>query len=335
VVSTNDLTINFANNAVNSAAANGAGIEAGPIGSSYLTFLYNSTSNVWTSSGGLSAVGTVTAASTVGGVITGSSASVTGAVSGASASVSAASVVGGVITGTSTSVSGGVTAASVAGGVITGTSTSVTGTQTAASTVGGVITGSSTSVTGNITGSYIIANGSAITGTVANANVAAYLNLSNVDSSSSSQFYIPFTAAGGAGIPGPSVLEVDQVGSGISYFPSTGTLYTGIYSAAGNVIAAAINAATIGNTSASLVGGTVSVTGAATAASTVGGVITGSSASVTGNVTGGNLITAGLASITGNVNIGNATGVTWANASGARAWTYYNNSATSLDTVFL
>jgi hypothetical protein len=56
---------------------------------------------------------------------------------------------------------------------------------------------------------------------------------------------------------------------------------------------------------------------------------------VSANVTGGNLITAGLASITGNVNIGNATGVTWANASGARVWTYYNNSATSLDTVFL
>ena len=43
----------------------------------------------------------------------------------------------------------------------------------------------------------------------------------------------------------------------------------------------------------------------------------------------------GLASITGNVNIGNATGVTWANASGARVFTFYNNSATSLDTVFL
>jgi hypothetical protein len=57
--------------------------------------------------------------------------------------------------------------------------------------------------------------------------------------------------------------------------------------------------------------------------------------SATGNVTGGNLITAGLASITGNVNIGNATGVTWANASGPRVFTFYNNSASSLDTVFL
>jgi hypothetical protein len=61
VVSTNDLTINFANNAINSAAANGGGIEVGPIGSPFITWLYNNTANVWTSSGGISAVGNVTA----------------------------------------------------------------------------------------------------------------------------------------------------------------------------------------------------------------------------------------------------------------------------------
>jgi hypothetical protein len=119
----------------------------------------------------------------VGGVITGSSVSVTGTVSGGNASVSgtvtAASVVGGVITGTSTSVSGNVTsgnvltggdvsaagvvtAASVVGGVITGSSTSVTGTTTAASVVGGVITGSSTSVTGTTTAASVV--GGVITG---------------------------------------------------------------------------------------------------------------------------------------------------------------------------
>jgi len=103
----------------------------------------------------VSASGTVTAASTVGGVITGSSTSVTG-------TQTAASTVGGVITGSSVSVTGGVDAASVAGGVITGTSTSVTGTQTAASTVGGVITGSSTSVTGAQTAASTV--GGVITG---------------------------------------------------------------------------------------------------------------------------------------------------------------------------
>ena len=106
VVSTNDLTINYANNAINSAAANGGGIEVGPIGSPFITWLYNNTANVFTSSGGISAVGTVTAASTVGGVITGSSASVSG-------TVTAASTVGGVITGSSASVSGTVTGGNV------------------------------------------------------------------------------------------------------------------------------------------------------------------------------------------------------------------------------
>ena len=109
---------------------------------------------------------------------------------------------------------------------------------------------------------------------------------------------------------------------------STGTVTSGTASVSGNI--------TGGNISATNhTGTTVSITGTVTATSTVGGVITGSTASLSGNVTGGNLITAGLASITGNVNIGNATGVTWANATGARVWTYYNNSATSLDTVFL
>ena len=52
---------------------------------------------------------------------------------------SAASTVGGVITGSSTSVTGTVTAASTVGGVITGSSASVTGAVTAASVVGGTL----------------------------------------------------------------------------------------------------------------------------------------------------------------------------------------------------
>ena len=111
----------------------------------------NTTSGNLLTSGLISATSTITGTSHLGAVV-----SVTGA-------VTAASVVGGVITGTSTSVSGGVTAASVSGGVITGSSTSVTGTQTAASTVGGVITGSSISVSGAVTGASVV--GGVITGT--------------------------------------------------------------------------------------------------------------------------------------------------------------------------
>jgi hypothetical protein len=116
-----------------------------------------------------SVTGSQSAASTVGGVITGTSTSVTG-------SQTAASTVGGVITGSSVSVTGNVdatslngnlygssasvtgtvTAASTVGGVITGSSVSVTGSQSAASTVGGVITGTSVSVSGNVTGGNVL-----------------------------------------------------------------------------------------------------------------------------------------------------------------------------------
>ena len=71
----------------------------------------------------------------------------TGTVS-ASGAVTAASVVGGVITGTSTSVSGTTTAASVVGGVITGTLVSVSGNVTG----GNLLTGGLISAGGNITG---------------------------------------------------------------------------------------------------------------------------------------------------------------------------------------
>jgi len=47
------------------------------------------------------------------------------------------------------------------------------------------------------------------------------------------------------------------------------------------------------------------------------------------------LITAsGNVSTLANLNIGNANSVTWANTSGVRAYTYYNNAVGGLDTVF-
>jgi hypothetical protein len=71
------------------------------------------------------------------------------------------STVGGVITGSSSSVTGAQTAASTVGGVITGSSVSVTGAVTSASVVGGVMSGSSLTVTtGTLTGGNIV-NGNA------------------------------------------------------------------------------------------------------------------------------------------------------------------------------
>ena len=65
VVTTNDLSVNFANNAINSSAANGGGIEVGPQGSPYITWFYNSTANTWNSGGGISVAGSVSTAGNV------------------------------------------------------------------------------------------------------------------------------------------------------------------------------------------------------------------------------------------------------------------------------
>jgi hypothetical protein len=347
VVSTNDLTINFANNAVNSSAANGAGIEAGPIGAPYLTFLYNNTSNVWTSSGGLSAVGNITGGNLSGTNIAGtlttaaqtnitsvgtlSALSVTGNVQGgnirtaglisATGSITGASVVGGVITGSSVSVTGAQTAASTVGGVITGTSTSVTGAQTAASTVGGVITGSSTSVTGTTTaasvvGGVITGSSVSVTGAVSGASasvsgaVTAASTVGGVITGSSVSVTGTVIGASLTGtITTAAQTNITSVGT-LSALSVTGNVQ------GGNLRTAGLISATGSVTAASVVGGVItgtstSVTGAQTAASTVGGVITGSSTSVTGATTAasvvGGVMTGTSVSVSGTVTGGNVT----------------------------
>ena len=176
-VTTNDLTINMANNAATAAAANGGGIEVGPAGSPYITLTYNSTSNVWVASNGLNVAGIVSATGNItGGNIsatnhTGTNVSVTG-------TVTAASTVGGVITGSSASVTGAVTAASTVGGVITGSSASVTGAVTGASLVGTITTASQTNITAigtlsslSVTGNVTSGNLSVGTGTITGGNI--------------------------------------------------------------------------------------------------------------------------------------------------------------------
>ena len=139
VVSTNDLTYNLANNAVNSAAANGGGIEVGPIGSPYITWLYNSTANVFTSSGGISAVGNITGGNLNAAGLSLSSTvvsalNVTGAIAGANVTTP------GLISAT-----GNITGGNILGGANVNATTH---------------TGTTVSVSGNITGSNLIISGS-------------------------------------------------------------------------------------------------------------------------------------------------------------------------------
>ena len=259
-----------------------------------------------TYAGSFSATGTVTAASTVGGVITGSSASVSGTVTGAS-------VVGGVMTGTSLSVSANVTGGNIlTGGLIsatgnatvgnisatnyTGTNVSVTGTVTAASTVGGVITGSSASVTGTVTAASTV--GGVISGSsvsVSGAVTGASLSVSTGNITGGN-----LIISGAIEDSGQLDIRTTASNANIVLTPNgTGNVNTGAnVSVTGRVTAASV----VGGV---MTGSSLSVSGAVTAASTVGGVITGSSASVSGTVTGasvvGGVITGSSLSVSGAV----------------------------------
>ena len=234
----------------------------------------------------VSVTGVVTAASTVGGVITGTSTSVTGI-------QTAASTVGGVITGSSTSVTGTQTAASTVGGVITGSSSSVTGTQTAASTVGGVITGSSTSVTGAVSGASASVSGAVTAAsTVGGIITGSSASVTGIVTGSS---HVGSVVSVTGAITGASVVGGVMTGTSLSTTgnistSTTGNIATGNLSASGNV------------TGINHFGTNTSVTGTTTAASVVGGVMTGTSLSTTGNITGGNLIGT-LANGTSNITI--------------------------------
>lgn len=57
VIVINDKTINLANNAATSTAANGSGLEVGPLGNTYATWLYSSSANSWVSSIAIVATG--------------------------------------------------------------------------------------------------------------------------------------------------------------------------------------------------------------------------------------------------------------------------------------
>jgi hypothetical protein len=83
-VTTNDLTINVANNASTAAQANGGGIGVGPAGSEYISLTYNSTSNIWVASNGLTSQGILSATGNVTGsnIIAGAQVVATGNISG-------------------------------------------------------------------------------------------------------------------------------------------------------------------------------------------------------------------------------------------------------------
>ena len=266
----------------------------------------------------VSVTGVVTAASTVGGVITGTSTSVTGI-------QTAASTVGGVMTGASLSVTGNVTAlnhfgtntsvtgtqtaASTVGGVITGSSTSVTGAVsgasasvsgavTAASTVGGIITGSSASVTGIVTGSSHVGSVVSVTGAITGASVVGGVitgtSTSVTGNTTAGNLIATTYVMAGNGLESTSTYPGPYTdGIVIDYLTGNGRISTGaadglniFNGGVANTLIASFN-----------------TTGALTLGTTG-----------TANLTGGNVLASGNISATGNLTIGSGTG---GNLSGA------------------
>jgi hypothetical protein len=170
VVTINDLAINLANNAATAAAADGGGIEVGPQGSPYITWLYNNSANTFTSSAGISAVGNISGSNlrtagvvTATGNITGGNILTAGLVSATSTITSASNITGGNL---------------LTSGLISATSTI---TSAANITGGNILTVGQISATGNVTGNFFIGNGAFLTGLSAGTSNAIANGATRID----------------------------------------------------------------------------------------------------------------------------------------------------------
>jgi hypothetical protein len=280
VVSTNDLTINFANNAINGAAANGGGIEVGPIGSPFITWLYNSTANVFTSSNGISAVGNITG----GNVLTGGLVSATGTVTGSSLLGTVISATGN-ITGGNITIPGSANISTFIGNAFFGSVPA----QPTWYTVAPLNLNNSLAAATKVQLNLINTGGGAGAGSaidfytyqisVAAANAEA--RIAGIDDGNYSAYLSLQTKTPGATGTNGLVerVKIDSTGASVVANVTGGNILTGgLISATGNIQGGNLRTA-----------GLISATGAIT-----GAAITGSSLTVsTGNITGGNLILSG------------------------------------------
>ena len=182
------------------------------------------------------------------------------------------------------------------------------------------------SATGNITGSYILGNGSQLTGlpaTYANSNVAAYL-LTNTGNIAAGTISATGNVTGGNIVTGGIISTSGNIASqGI--ISATGNIVTtGLFvgnfqgNVIGNFVIPGANTQVVFNTNGNAdavagmtfdtngpnlftVLGTISSQGNVVA----GNITTGNVVTATGNVTGGNVNTAGVITATGNVTGGN------------------------------
>jgi filamentous hemagglutinin len=212
----------------------------------------------------LSVTGTVTAASTVGGVITGSSLSTSGTVTGSS------------LLGSVVSVSGNVTGGNVlfGSGIVSGTG----------NIIGNGLFGSFVTATGNVTGGNLItgglvsATGNGTFGNLSTSGSGGNISGANVISGT--------TLSATANVIGGNLTTGGQISSAGNITANPSSFFIGNGSQLTGVVATGIGVLT-----------SLSVTGN----TTTGNLLTGGLVSATGNVTGGNVLTGGLISSTGTV----------------------------------
>ena len=161
-VTTNDLFINVANNASSASQANGGGLGVGPVGSEYISLTYNSSSNIWVASNGLTSQGILSAT----GNVTGGNILTTGLISSTGNITSGNIVTGGLISATGNATAGNLST----GGQLssTGNITS-SGNITAGNLIGnfGLYTPASISATFNLNaGGYVSATGNVLGGNI-------------------------------------------------------------------------------------------------------------------------------------------------------------------------
>ena len=192
-------------------------------------------------------------------------------------------------------------------------------------TTGQLVTGA-VSATGNVTGSFILGNGSQLTGlpeTYANSNVAAYL-LTNTGNIAAGNISVSGNVTGG-NILTAGIISTSGNVAAAGIISATGNIVTtGLFvgnfqgNVTGNFVIPGANTQVVFNTNGNAdavagmtfdtngpnlftVLGTISSLGNVIA----GNITTGNVVSATGNVTGGNLRTAGVITATGNVTGGN------------------------------
>ena len=280
VVTINDLAINLANNAANISLINGGGIELGPQGTPYVTFLYNTAANTFTSNVGLSAVANITG----GNILTGGLISATGNVIGGNLNVTGNIVDTGalsIITGSN----GNIALAPNGTGIVTASGNlSAVGNVTGGNILtAGLISGTGNVSGGNLTTANLTSTGSlSITGntaTVTTANYSiGYLNIPQVSLASNTttaltdsgkHYYstsasnLALTIANNTSVSWPvgTAISIINRGTGnITIAGGTGvSLYLAGNSTAGNRIVTTYGMATVMNVAANIwmINGTV------------------------------------------------------------------------------